>query len=138
MYPCVLKIFFAIFYFQSNFFFFWNIFNSKTIKACYIFSTHIQSNPTSSYWFILIKIYYICCILYFRQIISWINTIKFKFILIIFLTGWDGIKKFWLALIVPSPALITPFTVNAFPNILATRVLNIIWRNPPVVFLLYF
>ena len=29
--------------------FFWNIFNSKTIKVCYIFSIHIQSNPMSSY-----------------------------------------------------------------------------------------
>ena len=43
----------------------WNIFKSKTIKVCYIFSIHIQSYPMSSYWFILIKNYYICPTFYF-------------------------------------------------------------------------
>ena len=66
-------------------YFFWNMFDSKAIKACYIFNIYRQSNPMSSYRFILIKIYYICPILYFRYIISWINTIKLRFILIIFL-----------------------------------------------------
>ena len=51
--------------FVSNEFsnFFWNMFNSKTIKVCYIFSIHIKSNPMNSFWFILIKIYFICHVL---------------------------------------------------------------------------
>ena len=56
--------------FLSNEFsyFVWNMFNSKTIKLCYIFSIHIQSYSVSSYWFILIKIYYICPILCFSKL----------------------------------------------------------------------
>ena len=51
---------------QSNFF--WNMSNSKTIIVSYIFTIHIWCFPMSSYWLILIKIYYICPILYFRYI----------------------------------------------------------------------
>ena len=39
--------------------------------------------------------------------------------------------KFWPALIILSPALITHFSGNAFHNILAANVTNIIGRNPP-------
>ena len=46
--------------------FFWEMFNSKTIKISYIIIINIQSNSMSSSWFILIKIYYLCPILYFR------------------------------------------------------------------------
>ena len=46
--------------------FFWNIFNFKAIKVCYINIIHTQSYLLSSYWFVLIKIYHICAILYFR------------------------------------------------------------------------
>ena len=38
--------------------------------------------------------------------------------------------KFSLALVTPSPALITPFPVNAFSNILAANVPNDMKRNP--------
>ena len=44
---------------------FWNMFNSKTIKISNIIIQCIQSNPMSSNIRILIKIYYICPILYF-------------------------------------------------------------------------
>ena len=78
--------------------FFWIMFNSKAIKIDYIIIIKIQSYLMCSYWFILIKIYFECPILYFRSIISWINTIKFRLILIIllrskFFKGWGGIKN---------------------------------------------
>ena len=63
--------------------FFWNMFNSKTIKVYYILSIYIQTNPMSSYWFIPIRIYYICPIPYFRKNFSWIKAIKVRFVLII-------------------------------------------------------
>ena len=73
------------------------MFNSKTIKVCYILCIHIKSYPMSSHWFSLIKIYCICPNLYFRYIIFWINTIKFRFVLIFsfiskFVEGWGDIK----------------------------------------------
>ena len=46
--------------------FFRSMFNSKTIKMSYISYIHIKSNPIISYQFVLIKIYYICPILYFK------------------------------------------------------------------------
>ena len=73
------------------FYFFWNALNSKAIKIVFIITIHIHSYPICPCWLYLsrfviyIYIYvYICLILYFRQIISRINTIKLKFILIIF------------------------------------------------------
>ena len=40
-------------------------------------------------------------------------------------------KKFSPAVIVPSPAVIVPLSVNRFPNELAAKVPNNIPRNPP-------
>ena len=69
---------------------------------------------------ILIKINYIYCIFYFiRQIISRTNPINSRFILII---------HFYFKV---SPALITPFPANIFPNILVPNVPYSILRNPP-------
>ena len=126
--------------------FFSNMFNSKAIKVhcrvrcSSVISSHIQSRPMSFYWSKLIKIYYTCPILYFRQIISWINTIKFRFVLVIILYFNFSLRmrryqKSLPALIVSSPALIMSLPVNRFPNKLAP---NSILRNPPVVLLLYF
>ena len=44
---------------------------------------HTQSYPMSSYWSKYFKINYIYPVLYLGYIISWINIIKFRFILII-------------------------------------------------------
>ena len=66
--------------------FFWNLFSSKAIKiycivrCSSIITIHIQSYPMSQNWFKLIKIYYICSITYYREIVSWISTIKFMLI----------------------------------------------------------
>ena len=49
--------------------------------------------------------------------------------------GWGDI---WTALIVPSPALITPFPNNAFLNIPGVNVPNNIWKNPPFCSLISF
>ena len=57
-----------------------DIFDSKAIKIGWIIILNIQTYPISSYWFICIKIFHLCCIFYFRQIISWTNTINFCFI----------------------------------------------------------
>ena len=66
--------------------FFWNMFNSKTIKTSNIIIQCMQSNPMSSNIRIRIKIYYICPVLYFIwYIICRINIIKPRFILIILL-----------------------------------------------------
>ena len=35
---------------------YWNVFNSKTIKICYIITIHIQSYPMRSHWFALFKL----------------------------------------------------------------------------------
>ena len=80
-YDILLLYFILIMIFFNSF---WNVFNSKTFKECYILSIHIQSYPLSSYCLLLNKIYYICPIFYFRKNISSINTIKFRFILEIF------------------------------------------------------
>ena len=95
---------------------------------------------------ILIKIYYISSIFNFiRQIISRINPIKSRFILIIHLyfkaccwMGWNQ-KYFlsqdfldpYLTLAVPSTAITTPLPANIFPKRLAPNVPNSILRNPP-------
>ena len=69
---------------------FWNMFTSKAIKVCcivrcsHIIIIHIRSYPITSYCFVLIKIYHICCIFYFRLIVYQINTIKSRFIFVTF------------------------------------------------------
>ena len=92
---------------------------------------------------ILMKIYYICSIFYFiRQIISRINSIESRFILVIRLyfkiCQWVGSQIFLdplPALIVPSPALITPlpnkFFVNSSPSKEAPKVPTSSDRKPP-------
>ena len=109
------------------------MFNSKVIKYIII----IQSYPMSSYWIVLMKMYYIWIIMYFRQIISWINTIKFWFILIILLyykinqrTGRH--LQSWPAVIVPSPTPIIPVPVTILVNKLAGDIVAAnVARNPP-------
>ena len=83
LYACILKIFVVVFLLPIDFFSFlflrkvgwgggcggWerNLFNSDIIEVCCtVGCLHIESYPISSYQFILIKIYYICLILYFR------------------------------------------------------------------------
>ena len=63
--------------------FFWNVFDSKTVKISYYITIWIQSNPMSADISIPVKIFWICLILYFiRQFITWIVLIKFVLILI--------------------------------------------------------
>ena len=50
---------------MSFFDFFCNVFSSEAIKVCYFITINIWYYSMSFYWFILIKIYYICSILYF-------------------------------------------------------------------------
>ena len=57
---------------------------TKRIEISNIIIMNIQSNPMSSNIGVLIKIYYIRPILFFRQNISRINNIKSRLILIIF------------------------------------------------------
>ena len=76
---------FNVFIFHKFFNFFRKTFHSKAIEISNIIICHMQSNPMSSDIRVLIKIYCICCILYFLWIISRVNTIKSRFILIIFL-----------------------------------------------------
>ena len=66
---------------------FWNMFYSERIKISKIIILLKQCNPMGSNIRVLIKIYYTCPILYFLWIISRVNTIKSRFILIIF-TPW--------------------------------------------------
>ena len=85
-YACILKIFAIIFQLPINFsIFLWNLFNTKTIETFCFTIIIINSNPVSSNIVALIKIYYICPILYSlymcpNQTISWINTIKPRFV----------------------------------------------------------
>ena len=102
---------------------------------CNIIILYVESNPLSSNIRVLIKIYNICPILYVLQIISWINTIKSRFILIIFLylKIWymyinlftDSIYSFTFS------ALFTPWPIKIFSNKLLTNVPKKILRNPP-------
>ena len=63
---CMLTIF-VIFLLPINVFnFFCIMLNSKAIEICHIITIHIESYPMSFYWFILIKINYLCIIRYFR------------------------------------------------------------------------
>ena len=96
---------------------FWNMFNSKAIKIHCIIIIHILNYPMSFYWFILITIYYICPILYFRYIIYGINTIIHRFILTI-----CYISKFEMALKILASSNFTfacsivPLPANRFSN----------------------
>ena len=53
-----------IFIANKSLHFFWNVFNTKAIKVCYIITIYVESYSVRSYWFILIKIYYTGPILY--------------------------------------------------------------------------
>ena len=75
---CSKNICFDVFIFNKCFNLFRNVFYSETIKISNIIIIHMQSNPMSSNIRILIKIYYKCPI-------SWVKTIKSRFIFIIFL-----------------------------------------------------
>ena len=114
----------------------------------------------SCYWFILIKIYYICPIFCFRKAISWINIIKSSFILIIpfcfkiiqrirqhyksciFVpTRAKSLTVSVPARMTPSPAQITssptritPLLNNIFSDILVPKQAKKIPKNPPICF----
>ena len=83
-----INICYNIFLSYEFFNFFWHILNSKAtkiyyIKRCYsVFTILIQSDPMSSCWFKLIKIYCICSILIVNY---FLNAIKFRFAVIIHL-----------------------------------------------------
>ena len=69
-----------------------------------ITTIHIYSNPMKSYWFVLIKINFIRPIPYFRQVVSWIITIKSKLLwlyiyMLKFVKGWGDTKKLVLLLL---------------------------------------
>ena len=91
LYPiniCLHLFFFTIsfLFFVYFYFFFFDMFYTKPVKTSNIIIYYIESNPMSSNTSILIKIYYICNILYFfRQIVTRKNSIKSKFILVILL-----------------------------------------------------
>ena len=77
---------FSVFIPNKLFNLFRNMFNTKTIEINNFISFTKQSNPMRTYVCILIKVYHISPTLYFfRQIISWVYTIKSRFILIILL-----------------------------------------------------
>ena len=120
--------------------FFQNIFNCKVIKiycivrCSSVITIHKESYSMSYYWFKHIKIYYICPIFYIRLIFSWIKTITFRFIFIILLyfkicSKMKRHKKFWSALIVPSPARNVAVRFNRIPNKVASNVPKNIPRN---------
>ena len=58
----------SLYVFFFNFLVFWNIFNSKDIRIYYIIAIHIKIYSMSFYQFILIKIYYICPILFLGKL----------------------------------------------------------------------
>ena len=67
-YACTLKMFVLIFFIVNKCFnLFRNMFYSKRIKISNTIINHMQSNTMSSNIRILIKIYYICPILYFSE-----------------------------------------------------------------------
>ena len=76
--PYSINIFCYIFVSYEFFNFFRNMFNWKAVKIGQVIIINIQSYLMSCYWFILIKSYCICPILYFRLTTFWINTIKLK------------------------------------------------------------
>ena len=136
LYACILYVLYYIFLSHEFLNFFWKMLNSKIIKMNYVNFIHMQSYSMSSYWFIRIKIHYIFPILYFKWIISWKKTIKFRFILII--RSYFKIcqrsrrnQKSWPVVIVISSVLIVPLPANRFPNKLAPKVPNNILKNPP-------
>ena len=99
-YPHNIEICFFSCFMPNNFSnFFRNIFNSETVKINHSNIFTIQSNAMCTNICIFNNVYYICPILYFfRKIISRINSIESRFILIIlciskFVKGWGGIKK---------------------------------------------
>ena len=121
--------------------FFWNAFSNKAIKVCHTITIRIQSYPVSSYWILLIKFSYVSPILQsVWQIISWINTFEFSFMLIILLyfkisQMMRYNSKSCPALITPSPAQITPLHSKIFPNKLTPIASSNILRNLPHSFI---
>ena len=85
LFACTWKMLALMFLFPIIFFnFFRNMLNTKNIKINNFISSTKYSNPMCVYFCIFIKFYYISPILYFfRLIVSRINTIKLRFILII-------------------------------------------------------
>ena len=138
LYP--INIYCSIFVSYELFSSFRNVFNSKAIKLCYIIIIHLEIYPMSSYWFIISKIYYTYPILYFRWIVSWINSFKFRFILKLFLSFKIGERmqqhqKSCSALNALPPALITPLPADTFSNKVAPNVPDSKWRNAFYCFL---
>ena len=101
---CLLVLnYFYVFVSNKFFNFYRNVLNSKTVKVNNSNIFYIQSNPMCTNICIFIKIYYIRPIFYsFREVISRINLIKSRFILIIllyfilllFVKEWGGIIIF--------------------------------------------
>ena len=93
IWKCLLYVFIL----DKCFNFFRNMFYSKTFKIRNIIIISVQSNPMSSNIRVLIKIYCICPILYFSEII-WrkppLNLRSFWYFCISkFVKGWGGIKN---------------------------------------------
>ena len=124
------------------------MFNTKTIELNNFTSVRKQSNPVCVYVCIFIKVFYVCPILYlFRRMISWKNSIKSWFILIIlciskFVKGWGGIKNSilfyfhnqlfqFLFLSYFQNQLLQLPPAKIFSNRLAPKVPNNMLKNPP-------
>ena len=113
--------------FNVNFDFFF--FEYVQLQSCqnishYYHSHHILCNPMSYYWFILIKIYYVCPILYFKQLFFFFLSKQHQIFLYFskLLKGWVGIKNpdqlcFFLVpdSIAPLLPQITPLPGYIFP-----------------------
>ena len=136
-YACILYIFVVRSLFPIVLFFFLKYVQLQSSKTGYIINISIKSYPVNSYWFTLIKIYYIF------KLISLINIIKFRFALIILLhfkiflmMRWH--QKSWPVKTVYSPALIELLPVNKFLSKLAPNVSSHIPWSPPFCFLTSF
>ena len=86
------------------------------------------------YWLILIKIYNIFPILYFRYIISWINTVTFSFYNTFLFQSLLKDEAAFKILASPTCAFtcsIVFLPANRFPNKLAPNVPNNMLKNSP-------
>ena len=128
-----------MFLWSINYLFFWNVLKAKVIKVYQVITICIQSYPVCSYWFVLIKNYYICCILYSVSCLVdyFENKLRFILIMSVYLNVCQRTRllSFFvslLALIISSPTRKSHFPDDKFPSRLALKIHNNILRNPPI------
>lgn len=135
-----LPIYIPILFTYILFSFLWACIDSKTMKIFYMVTICMQSYPMNSYWFSLIKNYYICFILHLRYIVFRLKTFEFGFILIVCLY-FKIIQRIWWheksspTLLVSSPARTTPSLARITP-LLAGIFPNKLGENKPINHLL--